>query len=197
MQPAGPILSRMTSSSATAGQQEVTAKVDPRAALTNMATGSLAGALAKTAMAPLDRTKIYFQTRPDKKYRILNVLKYLRKTRAATGVLSLWRGNTATMARIVPYTGLQYMSYEQYKKALGLSGDKKRQQPGVRTFAAGSLAGLTSSAACYPLDRARAVMAVTRADEYKNLSAVFRFAAYTRRLTMKRTSSQEMAQWFP
>ena len=175
MQPAGPLLSRMTSSTAAAEQQEVTVKVDPRVALTNMAAGSLAGALAKTAMAPLDRTKIYFQTRPDKKYRVLNVLKYLRQTYAATGVLSLWRGNTATMARIVPYTGLQYMSYEQYKRALGISGDKKPQQPGVSSVVAGSLAGLSSSAVCYPLDRARAVMAVTRAGEYKNLSAVFRF----------------------
>ena len=90
-----------------------------------MAAGSLAGAVAKTTIAPLDRTKIYFQTHPDKSYRILRAFKFLHMTYANTGVLSLWRGNTATMARIVPYAGIQFMSHEQYKKALGITEDRR------------------------------------------------------------------------
>ena len=44
----------------------------------------------------------------------------------------------------------------------------------VRHFLAGSLAGVTGQTLTYPLDRARAVMAVTRIGEYKNLTDVFR-----------------------
>ena len=32
--------------------------------------------------------------------------------------MSLWRGNTATLARIVPYSAINFMAFEQYKKLL-------------------------------------------------------------------------------
>ena len=41
-------------------------------------------------------------------------------------------------------------------------------------FLAGSLAGVTAGSLTYPLDRARAVMAVTNVGEYKNLLDVFK-----------------------
>jgi len=37
------------------------------------------------------------------------------------GVTGLFRGNSATLARIFPYAALQYMSYEQLKLVRDLS----------------------------------------------------------------------------
>ena len=142
---------------------------------TSLASGAMAGAVAKSTIAPLDRTKIYFQTHPDKNYRIKGAVKFLRLVYTNDGFLSLWRGNSATMARIVPYAAIQFMAHEQYKRLLGINGAANYdKRPGVKNFIAGSLAGLTGQSLTYPLDRARAVMAVTKIGEYRNLADVFR-----------------------
>ena len=53
----------------------------------SLTSGAVAGAVAKTVIAPLDRTKIYFQTHPDKRYRLKGAWKFMRLTYYETGVL--------------------------------------------------------------------------------------------------------------
>lgn len=43
---------------------------------------------------------------------------FLRNTFEKYGFLALWRGNSATMARIVPYASIQFSAHEQWKKIL-------------------------------------------------------------------------------
>lgn len=138
--------------------------------VTNLVAGGIAGGLAKTVIAPLDRSKIFFQTNETKNYRFRYALRWLRHGYRTEGLLSLWRGNTATLARIVPYSAINFMSYEQYKKKLGVGSPGT---PGYHRFLAGSMAGTTGQLVTYPLDRARAVMAVTPGKQYKNLVTVF------------------------
>ena len=110
---------------------------------TSLAAGGIAGGIAKTVIAPLDRylysissrkiinifavfrSKIFFQTNETRNYRFRYAIRWLRHGYRTEGLLSLWRGNTATLARIVPYSALNFMAFEQYKKLL------KVEEPGT------------------------------------------------------------------
>ncbi|KAH8243749.1 hypothetical protein KR032_009918 [Drosophila birchii] len=138
----------------------------------SLVSGAAAGALAKTVIAPLDRTKINFQIRNDIPFSFRASLRYLQNTYEKEGVLALWRGNSATMARIVPYAAIQFTAHEQWRRILHV--DKDGSNTKGRRFLAGSLAGITSQSLTYPLDLARARMAVTdRYTGYRTLRQVF------------------------
>lgn len=81
-----------------------------------------------------------------------------------------FRGNTATLARIFPYAASQFAAFEQFKKLLRV---EQAHDPHFRRFLAGSLAGVVSVSVTYPLDLARARMAITDKCGYRNIWHVF------------------------
>lgn len=136
-----------------------------------LASGAMAGSLAKTTIAPLDRTKIFFQA-TQQRYSARTAIDFLVLQYQKEGLLSLWRGNSATMARIIPYAAIQFTAYDQWKKTLKIDQPNKKTRSYLR-FLAGSLAGVTSQTLTYPLDMARARMAVTPRATYSSLTQVF------------------------
>jgi len=134
--------------------------------ITSLISGAVAGGVAKTCIAPLDRTKIHFQTH-DTKFTVKNAAKFLANTYNQHGFTALWRGNSATMVRILPYAALQYSSHEQFKIMLKVNTNEGKRKFKLRSFLAGSLAGLVSSLCTYPLDLARARMAVAKSDKVR------------------------------
>ena len=82
-----------------------------------MIAGSLAGAIAKTTIAPLDRAKINFQVRKSPfSYKAL--INFLQNDYTKFGFRNLWRGNTASMVRVMPSAAINFTSHEQYKRIL-------------------------------------------------------------------------------
>lgn len=103
-------------------------------------------------------------------YSFRNALGFIKRTYRKEGFLALYRGNTATLARIIPYSAVQFASFEHYRKLFNCDNSN---DPRLRRFVAGALAGVTSQSVTYPLDLARARMAVTNKFEYRNIWEVF------------------------
>ena len=78
--------------------------------------GGAAGGIAKSAVAPLERTKILFQTRGPAVAQggVLGTLAFIRRTEGPRG---LFRGNGASVLRIVPYAAIHFGCYEGYRRA--------------------------------------------------------------------------------
>ncbi|XP_070688786.1 mitochondrial coenzyme A transporter SLC25A42-like [Pempheris klunzingeri] len=142
-------------------------------ALDTLLCGAFAGAVAKTVIAPLDRTKIIFQV-SSSRFSAKEAFRLIYHTYMKDGLLSLWRGNSATMVRVMPYAAIQFCSHEQYKKRLGSHyGYQGKALPPIPRLLAGSLAGTTAATLTYPLDMVRARMAVTAREMYSNIMHVF------------------------
>ncbi|KAG5847858.1 hypothetical protein ANANG_G00130670 [Anguilla anguilla] len=141
--------------------------------VTSLLSGAFAGAVAKTTVAPLDRTKIIFQVSSNR-FSAKEAYRLIYRTYLQDGFLSLWRGNSATMVRVIPYAAIQFCAHEQYKRLLGeYYGFQGKALPPLPRLLAGSLAGTTAAMMTYPLDMVRARMAVTPKEMYSNIMHVF------------------------
>ncbi|KAH8083056.1 mitochondrial carrier domain-containing protein [Filobasidium floriforme] len=122
--------------------------------------GGVAGCVAKTAIAPLDRVKILFQTSNAdfKQYagRPTGLYHAMKAILAAQGLRGLFQGHLATLLRIFPYAGVKFMAYDKVEGIL--MPNKDMRTPG-RLFLAGSLSGVTSVFFTYPLELIRVRLA--------------------------------------
>ncbi|XP_050219651.1 mitochondrial carrier protein CoAc1 [Mercurialis annua] len=131
-------------------------------------SGGAAGAIAKTAVAPLERTKILLQTRTEG-FQSLGVFQSLKKLFKHEGILGFYKGNGASVIRIVPYAALHFMTYEQYRGWI-LDNCPALGSGPVVDLLAGSVAGGTAVLCTYPLDLARTKLAY----QVSNTSGKFR-----------------------
>ena len=88
-----------------------------RPVLAAFLAGGVAGAVSRTVVSPLERLKILFQVQSAgrNEYK-LSVGKGLSKMWREEGWRGLMRGNGTNCIRIVPYSAVQFGSYNFYKK---------------------------------------------------------------------------------
>lgn len=129
--------------------------------------GAISGAVAKTAVAPFDRTKILMQVSQMygwERYRG-SVWDSMRTIWRTEGIPGFFRGNSATVVRIMPYAAVQYSSFEFYHRTLSVHVFQSEKPSPLKRFIAGAMAGSTSVLCTYPIDLARTVLAVQVANE--------------------------------
>lgn len=123
--------------------------------------GGIAGGVAKTAVAPLERIKILFQTQNREFTRFSGswrgVYKALEHIVRTQGFLALYRGNSLTLSRAVPHAALGYTVYDSASKILMPTAS---DQTSFRRLIAGSIAGVSALPITYPFELVRVRMAV-------------------------------------
>jgi solute carrier family 25 protein 16 len=80
-------------------------------------SGGIAGSIAKTLVAPIDRCKILLQVH-NVHYEGFGIFESFYRIVQKEGFFSLYKGNGAQMLRIFPYAAMQFTSYETYKRKI-------------------------------------------------------------------------------
>ena len=115
---------------------------------------------AKSVVAPLERVKILLQTSHSHFVQYSNhwngLIKATRDIRKSYGIPALFKGHSASLVRVFPYAGINFLAYEQFRTAIIVSPETETP---LRRFLCGSLAGATSTFVTYPLELIRTRLA--------------------------------------
>jgi solute carrier family 25 protein 16 len=125
--------------------------------LKTFVSGGIAGSIAKTLVAPIDRVKILLQVH-NKHYENYGIFESFYRIVQKEGFLALYKGNGAQMLRIFPYAALQFTSYETFKHINKIIF-KENSGRYINSVICGSMAGITAVTSTYPLDVIRSRLA--------------------------------------
>ncbi|KAI1380831.1 mitochondrial carrier [Hypoxylon crocopeplum] len=125
--------------------------------------GGVAGAVSRTVVSPLERLKILFQVQSagHNEYK-LSVGKALSKMWKEEGWRGFMAGNGTNCIRIVPYSAVQFGSYNLYKRHFFEKYPGAPLAP-LERLICGGIAGITSVFFTYPLDIVRTRLSIQSA----------------------------------
>ena len=133
----------------------------------DLAAGGIAGAISRTIVSPLERLKILFQldrspngSRPTgaatgKSVPRRRIWGSLVRIYQVEGVLGYFKGNGTNVIRIVPYSAVQFATYEGVKRLLMRNIPILHDDSTLLKLISGALAGTASVMFTYPLDLVR------------------------------------------
>ena len=143
-------------------------------AFETLCSGAVAGAIAKTVVAPADRVKIIYQVDTQKEFTLNAALRTARDIIKTEGFSALWRGNGVQMVRVMPYAGVSFLVFPKYDGYMdmitkgqlpaffGIDAREREDQLRILSrFCAGAAAGATATTMTYPLDMLRARFAAS------------------------------------
>ena len=130
--------------------------------LLQLTCGGIAGACARTFVAPIDRVKILRQTQHVshgfEKYGG-SILSIVRQVVREEGWRGLWRGNGVNCIRIIPYAGTQFVTYDYAKGFIASVFQAKKDGTNdfavVKRLSAGVCAAAMATTLTHPMDVVR------------------------------------------
>ena len=112
----------------------------------NLINGALSGGISRTFVAPLERLKTINQVSIESNKN--SIIHNLRNIWRTEGIMGMFRGNGINCSRIVPKSGIQWMSFNWASKYT----DSK--------FGAGGISGLITATSLYPMETIRTRLSI-------------------------------------
>jgi hypothetical protein len=133
--------------------------------------GAGSGAIAKTAVAPLERVKILLQLQGMKSTlsnlpQSTSMVALIRYIIREEGVVGLFKGNGANVVRVIPVYALKFSFNDTFKNLIRAPGQNNRQLTLNQLMLAGTMAGLFQITITYPLELVRTRLALSTADSH-------------------------------
>jgi len=135
--------------------------------LIDFSLGGVAGAIAKTCTAPIERVKLIIQTqdanpriKSGEVPRYTGIVNCFSRVYSEQGFMSFWRGNFTNVIRYFPTQAFNFAFKDSIKKLFPRADPKKEfGKFFLINMASGGLAGAGSLMIVYPLDYARTRLA--------------------------------------
>ncbi|KAH1082677.1 hypothetical protein J1N35_022438 [Gossypium stocksii] len=136
--------------------------------------GAVAAMVSRTLIAPLERLKLEYILRGEKKH----FVELIKSIAVSEGLIGFWKGNFVNILRTAPFKAINFYAYDTYRnQQLKLSG--KEEASNFERFLAGAAAGITATLLCLPLDTIRTVMVAPGGEALGGLFGTFRHMVQT------------------
>ncbi|MBA0608439.1 hypothetical protein Godav_020666 [Gossypium davidsonii] len=130
--------------------------------------GAVAAMVSRTFIAPLERLKLEYIVRGEKRS-LIELIKWIA---ASEGLKGFWKGNFLNILRTAPFKAINFYAYDIYRsQLLKLSGNEEATNS--ERFLAGAAAGITATLLCLPMDTIRTVMVAPGGEALGGLIGAF------------------------
>ncbi|RZC64527.1 hypothetical protein C5167_008216 [Papaver somniferum] len=137
-------------------------------------SGAIAAMVSRTFVAPLERLKLEYILRGEKK----NLFELIKTIAANQGLKGFWKGNFVNILRTAPFKAINFYAYDTYRKnLLKMSGNESTTN--VERFLAGASAGITATILCLPLDTIRTKLVAPGGESLGGVVGAFRHMLQT------------------
>ncbi|XP_061345933.1 probable mitochondrial adenine nucleotide transporter BTL3 [Gastrolobium bilobum] len=136
--------------------------------------GAIAAMVSRTCVAPLERLKLEYIVRGEKK----NIFELIRTIATSQGLRGFWKGNLVNILRTAPFKAVNFCAYDTYRKQLLIfSGNEETTN--FERFIAGAAAGITATVICLPLDTIRTKLVAPGGEALGGVIGAFQYMIRT------------------
>lgn len=136
--------------------------------------GAIAAMVSRTFVAPLERLKLEYIVRGERR----NIFELVKKIAVTQGLFGFWKGNLINILRTAPFKAVNFYAYDTYRKQLlRLTGNKETTNS--ERFVAGAAAGITATVLCLPLDTIRTKIVAPGGEALGGVIGAFRHMIQT------------------